>query len=160
MPKITPTHTSMMIMYRSCFPSIRGSFISPFVLYGQRFYVGATVPPASAKGLEQRGGVGKTRRLRPDETNPDSLVLPLRDQQGKVTHGTHLVLLPDEIEGAACSRLGILLGTERTGIGLQCAKDIGNILECEKHRLAILCARLIEGCNGSPAPGRELPAVK
>src|SRR5512136_3179758 len=127
MPKITPTHTSMMIMYRSCFPSIRGSFISPFVLYGQRFYVGATVPPASAKGLEQRSGVGKTSRLRPDETDPGGLVLPLGDQQGEVTHGAHPVLLPDEIEGAACGRLGLLLGTEGAGVGFQCAKNIGNI---------------------------------
>src|SRR5512135_125535 len=159
-PKITPTHTSMTTMRRSIFLSIRGSFISPSVLCGCRFVFGSAVPPAPAERLEQCGRVGKARRLRPDEADPGRLICPFGDQQGKVTHGAHLVLLPDEIEGAARGRFGLLLGTEGAGIGFQCAKDIGDILECKQDRLAILRACLVECRNGGPAPGRELPAVK
>ena len=99
---------------------------------GTTFFVGsdiATIPPAAAKRLEQRGRVGVAGRLCLDYRKPGLRVASLRVEECHIRDGTEAVLAARQIERCGRRLQRRALRFQRLGVQLQRAQRVRHILE-------------------------------
>ena len=106
------------------------------------------VPPAAAQRREQRGGVGKARRLRLHQGKQGLLIAALRVEQDDVGDGAEPILAARQIEGVGRRAHRALLRLERGGVQLQRAQRVGDVLKRGQHGVAILRVGLFVGGSG------------
>ena len=88
-----------------------------------------TASPSASECLEERGGVGEPRRFRLHTANAALLVLSLGVEEREITYGSQAVLPHYHLEGVECGCFGCSLRREPGGIRLQCAQNVGHVLE-------------------------------
>ena len=103
------------------------------------------IPPAAAKGLEQRDGVGIAGGPRLHDADQRLLIGLLRIEQGEIIDIAELQALSRDVEALECRLLRSDRLLQRDCIGLNAAQRVRDILKGCHNRAAILGGGLLVG---------------